>query len=466
MNSLSPTPRFVAAAVPLVFALMAISSVVYIEPAPYDIALLGMLMCFFAAGMRVPREIRVVGLLLGAFVFSNLLASAVAPDPLQTLRSLGIRSYMVLAWLFFVCLVATDPERILPALWKGYLVAALGATVFGVFEYYGFIHNAEWAGGLRAKGPFKDPNVYGPFLVPAVLYCVSQLRHAGTSRRIVYGTLLLAFIFGVLLGPSRGAWLNFSLSLALLLIFILSTRRPRREKVGITLASGLVLAAGAAVVIGAISFTTAGQRFQTGRCLRRATTCGREAASTRSGSPSNARASRRSASTGPHRRGVRPRAAQPLPARHRRGRVDRRALVPGRHRAHPLRRGTRDALVLALRDEFIVAFSAMLGILAQSLFIDSTHWRHLWLMLALCWALITVARRQSRPETRSALATGVTDCTSPVASRSPEVTSVNRNITVMFRLSILLLAVAASAGAASARPVKLLRRACGPRSIP
>ena len=62
-----------------------------------------------------------------------------------------------------------------------------------------------------------------------------------------------------------------------------------------------------------------------------------------------------------------------------------------------------------LRDEFIVAFSAMLGILAQSLFIDSTHWRHLWLMLALCWALITVARRgrgrrrapRWRPESRA-----------------------------------------------------------------
>ena len=168
---------------------------------------------------------------------------------------------MVLAWLFFVCLVATDPERILPALWKGYLVAALGATVFGVFEYYGFIHNAEWAGGLRAKGPFKDPNVYGPFLVPAVLYCVSQLRHAGTSRRIVYGTLLLAFIFGVLLSFSRGAWLNFSLSLALLLIFILSTRRPRREKAGVTRRADSCWRRSSRV-IGAISFTTAGQRFQ------------------------------------------------------------------------------------------------------------------------------------------------------------------------------------------------------------
>ncbi len=405
MHSLSPTPRFVALAGPLVFALMAISSLVFIEPAPYDIALLGMLMCFFAAGMRVPREIRVVGLLLGAFVFGNLLASAVAPDPLQTLRSLSIRSYMVLAWLFFVCLVATDPERILPALWKGYLVAALGATVFGVFEYYGFVHNAEWAGGLRAKGPFKDPNVYGPFLIPAALYCVSRLRHAEMTQRIIYGALLLVFVFGVLLSFSRGAWLNLSLSLALLLLFILSTRRPRREKVGITLASGLVLAAGAAVVIGAISFTTAGQRFQD-RAVFAKNYDVREGGRFYTQRLALERMGRSPLGVGP-------------------GRTDEEfGLEPHNLYLHVIVEGGWIAglaflgvigLTLAgagrvmrwhspLRDEFIVAFAALLGILAQSLFIDSTHWRHLWLMLALCWALIAVARRRSRP-TRSALAT-------------------------------------------------------------
>jgi hypothetical protein len=42
-----------------------------------------------------------------------------------------------------------------------------------------------------------------------------------------------------------------------------------------------------------------------------------------------------------------------------------------------------------------VVFAAIAGILLQSFFIDSTHWRHLYLLLGLLWALIVVHARQA-----------------------------------------------------------------------
>jgi hypothetical protein len=48
-----------------------------------------------------------------------------------------------------------------------------------------------------------------------------------------------------------------------------------------------------------------------------------------------------------------------------------------------------------LRDELIVAFCALVGILVQSAFISSTHWRHLWLVFAMIWALVAVERREA-----------------------------------------------------------------------
>jgi hypothetical protein len=47
-----------------------------------------------------------------------------------------------------------------------------------------------------------------------------------------------------------------------------------------------------------------------------------------------------------------------------------------------------------IRHEFFVVFSSLAGVLTQSLFIDSTHWRHLWLLLALVWALIIATQRK------------------------------------------------------------------------
>ena len=40
-----------------------------------------------------------------------------------------------------------------------------------------------------------------------------------------------------------------------------------------------------------------------------------------------------------------------------------------------------------------VVLAVVVGTLFQSLFVDSTHWRHLWLLLAMLWALTIAVDR-------------------------------------------------------------------------
>ena len=42
-----------------------------------------------------------------------------------------------------------------------------------------------------------------------------------------------------------------------------------------------------------------------------------------------------------------------------------------------------------------LALAALGGLLTQSFFIDSTHWRHLYLLLGILWALIVVRSRMT-----------------------------------------------------------------------
>jgi hypothetical protein len=49
----------------------------------------------------------------------------------------------------------------------------------------------------------------------------------------------------------------------------------------------------------------------------------------------------------------------------------------------------------SFRPESQLAFAAVAGILLQSFFIDSTHWRHLYLLLGVLWALIVVRSRET-----------------------------------------------------------------------
>src|SRR5262249_27591647 len=97
----------------------ATGSFVFIEPAPYDILALLMLAGLVAAGLRFPNEIWTHVLLLVMFIVGNVIAAAASTDPLYTLRSLSIRIYLPLTWLLIVCLVLTDPRRMLSALWSG-----------------------------------------------------------------------------------------------------------------------------------------------------------------------------------------------------------------------------------------------------------------------------------------------------------------------------------------------------------
>ncbi len=381
---------------PLLGLLMATSSIVFIEPAPYDLLLLGLLCLFFATGLRIPREIRIPVLLVGAFALSNVVAAAVAHQPMETIRSLGIRTYMVVAWIFFACVVASEPRRVFPALWMGYLVAAVIATVFGIAEYFGYIDSVQWEGGLRAKGPFKDPNVFGPFLVPAAIYCLSRLKTPGARGRIIYLPLFLLFAFGVLISFSRGAWLNLAATAGLYFIISFVLARSLRRRVGWLIAGGGGVLALLVMVTIALSYTTVADRFYERAVVTKSydTAVG--------GRFYTQRLALRQAGATPL--GIGP------------GRTDEQfGLEPHNLYLHVLVEGgwvaglSWSLFVLYtlfcasrllrwrsdLREDAVLVFCCLVGVLSQSAFIDSTHWRHLWLLLALAWGLIVTARRET-----------------------------------------------------------------------
>ena len=71
----------------------------------------------------------------------------------------------------FAAFVAQNPIRHARLILNAYQWAAVVAAIAGIAGYFDIVSGA---GELftkfgRAAGTFKDPNVYGPFLVPALL---------------------------------------------------------------------------------------------------------------------------------------------------------------------------------------------------------------------------------------------------------------------------------------------------------
>jgi O-antigen ligase len=97
----------------------------------------------------------------------------------------------------------------------------------------------------RARGTFKDPNVFGPFLVPPLVWAV----HMGLNARPLRAALpLIAFAFlsfAVLLSFSRGAWANLAVALLVygILAFLLADGDRTRAKIVGLLGAALAAAA-------------------------------------------------------------------------------------------------------------------------------------------------------------------------------------------------------------------------------
>ena len=379
-----------------IWVTMALSSVVFIEPAPYDLLVLFLLVALFPLGLRVPREIAVAAFLLALVVAGNFMAAIFSEDPDVTVRALATRTYMVIAWFLFTCILTASPREVLRVLWGGYIFAALLATIWGGLEYYGMLPEALGGDAFgRAKGPFKDANVFAPFLVPAALYTVSRIL---LSRALALGFQVMVFVtlaLGLLLAFSRGGWMNFLFAFTLFLVFRIFSVPTLRDKTRVLLLAMFLALVAVIALTWAVNNTAAGQQF-----FARATLV-QEYDLARGGRfDTQAQVVRQ---IGSHPLGVGP-GMSPNTV----------GLDPHNLYLHmtleggwiaglsfvfflllSLARGlVRITARWELQSDLQVVYAALCGTLIQSLFIDSTHWRHLWLLLAMLWGLTIALDRE------------------------------------------------------------------------
>jgi hypothetical protein len=301
---------------------------------------------------------------------------------------------MVIIWVFIVGVISLHTKRMLAALWTGYVIAAVVATTWGILEYFGYIENDLWQANLRAKGPFKDPNVFGPFLVPVAVYSVRRLVAAGGAGKLAFAIMFAAFSFGILLSFSRGAWINFVVAISLFTLFVFwatPSLRTRLQWIGAVMLSLVALAA---LLGSAVSQKSIGDRF-----FERAVLAQKYDIAPGGRLQSQWRALAHSAGdpigVGPGRSddefGLEPHNLY-LHVVVEGGWLAALGwlgfLVLTLYRSIPLFRAARE-----LRYDFFVVFASLAGLLTQSMFIDSTHWRHLWLLTAVVWALIIATQR-------------------------------------------------------------------------
>lgn len=207
-------------AVVLAFLLLALQ---IFEPAPVD----GVLLIVIAVAAVTGRlELRRVPLwvltTMGVFIVLNGLSALEAVDAGRAAFFMAVTVYLCALGLW-VCCYVTTPERARTIVACLVVVAAFSAF-FGSLRLYMPIPLFEEV--TRARAWFDDANIYGPFLVSASLLVLQELLDPRVLR---WGRPLLALVFalitiGAFLSYSRAAWLNWGVG-----VFVLAAVLPLRR---------------------------------------------------------------------------------------------------------------------------------------------------------------------------------------------------------------------------------------------
>jgi hypothetical protein len=137
-------------------------------------------------------------------------------------RFLFITIYLI-AFTYFVKMYVTSFQAA-RMIMVGYLVSALFSMGLVILGFLGVGEDIFIQYGIRAQALFKDTNVFGPFLILPTLFLIDELRRPcllrGHYLAKLAGIVLLSA--GIFLSGSRAAWGN--LVVALLIYFALSAK--------------------------------------------------------------------------------------------------------------------------------------------------------------------------------------------------------------------------------------------------
>jgi hypothetical protein len=238
------------------------SSVAFIEPSPHD-AMMGVLaLACLIAGLRFERHVALLFLLLLAWNIGGLLSLFNVPGQEQTVQFGFTSLYLALAAVLFAGLFAHNTMARIVAVRSAYVLTATVISLAGIAGYFSLFPHAHdlFATNDRALGAFKDPNVFGPFLIwPALVVLERMLaRRARLGDVLIVGILL----FSLLLSFSRGAWFHFAVSCLIMIGLAFLTAETDRKRIRIFAMSSIGIAAVAAFFVILLSFDSIASMFQ------------------------------------------------------------------------------------------------------------------------------------------------------------------------------------------------------------
>ena len=248
---------------------------VFIEPSPYVYVATFTVLLFALTGMSMRGAIVPLIALLLLMLIGYGIAVVPVSDQSKPVTWVLISIFMAVTAVFYAAMLGTNTQSRLETLLRGYVAAAVVASLVAIGGYFLMFGSASEMLVLydRARGTFNDPNVLGAFLVlPGLLLLQRMLAGHRTMRS---GVLLLVMLAALFLTFSRGAWAQFAFAAMLLMYITFITSASVREKFRIVVVALAGLAAVAVLITALLSFGQVSDIFSERAALEQSYDVGR-----------------------------------------------------------------------------------------------------------------------------------------------------------------------------------------------
>ena len=369
-------------------------AIVFIEPSPYEIFALTSVVVFAATGLRMRLAFMPLALLLFAVNLGYTICATSLLDQQPIVYWILTSWYMAVTAIFIALVVSEDTAARLHYLRSGLIAGAVIASLAGIAGYLRLTPGELFTPYGRAAGTFKDPNVFGAFLVLPALFCLQSVVSDGLGRTLRSTVLLGIITLALLLAFSRAAWGLLAITAAFMLLLMMLTSQTNRQRSRIVImAIGAIIAVALVLVI-LLQFDFIRDMFQQRASFDQKYDEGRFGR------------------FGRHILGAQMALDLPLGI----GPLQFNKFFPeDTHNSYLnafmsggwISGVFYPALVFTTafigfryifvrtpwQRPYLAVFSAYLGTVGEAFIIDTDHWRHFWLMLGLMWGLFVATQR-------------------------------------------------------------------------
>jgi O-antigen ligase len=231
------------------------SSIVFSEPAVADVLMLAVIFTLPLLGVMTPGRNAFTGLIAWFAIVALGVAAVCASTNTDTAITHQLVTLFLAGGAFVLAgYIASDPEPRFKLVMTCYVIGCLIATAAAFAGYFQLVPSAYdlFTNFGRARGTFKDPNVYGAAMAPAIIFAVWSMLRERSRRAWLAAAVALVLVLGVLISFSRGAWISTGVSVLILGWITLVRSRRRADfnrfanvtvlgSLGIVLALGFVL---------------------------------------------------------------------------------------------------------------------------------------------------------------------------------------------------------------------------------